>query len=141
MTLIRFYTDTDYEWVIETLKEGNLYDEVREDRKNLQNKILRDSESILVVEENNQIIGCVFIVEDWRNAFIRRLCVKEKYRKNWIGAMLMDKAENIIKNRWIKESSIFVRTENESLKEWYKKRSYTETSDFTFMYKKLDDHK
>lgn len=91
----------------------------------------------LIAEEDKKIIGCVFIVEDGWNGFIWRLCVKESYRKKGVGLLLMQKAEGIIKNRGIKEASLFADTKNNSLKEWYKKQDYIKTSDYTFMYKKL----
>lgn len=51
--------------------------------------------------------------------------------------MLMEKAEEIIKSRGIKESSLFVDTKNDSLQNWYKKQEYQKGKDWTFMYKKL----
>ena len=87
----------------------------------MKRKIERDPQSILVAVDKNKIIGCIFIVEDGWNDFIWRLCVKESYRKNGIGSMLMQKAEEIIKNISIKEASLFVDFKNNSLKKWYQK--------------------
>ena len=138
MVSIRRYKDSDYKDTKQTLKEGNLYDSVWENQKNLKRKIKRDPESILLAIHDNKIIGCVFIVEDGWNAFIWRLSVRKKYRRQGIGKMLMQKAEEIIKKRGIKESSIFVDTKNEHLKQWYKKQGYLKTSNYTFFYKKLN---
>ncbi len=141
MILIRHYKDSDYEDVKQTLQEGKLYDDVWENRQNLKRKIERDPESIILAIHDNNIVGCVFIVEDGWNAFIWRLSVREKYRKQGIGKALMQKAEEVIKMRGIKESSIFVDTKNDYLKQWYIKQGYLKTSDYTFMYKKLNDQK
>jgi ribosomal protein S18 acetylase RimI-like enzyme len=141
MTSIRYYNDNDYAEVKQVLQEGDLYDDVWEDRQNLKRKIKRDPQSILVAEDNKQIVGCVFIVEDGWNAFIWRLSIRKNHRKKGIGLLLMQKAEEIIKSRGIKESSLFVDTKKDSLKEWYQKQKYIKTSDFTFMYKKLKDRK
>ena len=138
MVLIRYYKDSDYKDVKQALKEGKLYDDIWENRKNLRRKIKRDPESIFLAINDNKIIGCVFIVEDGWNAFIWRLSVRKKYRRQGIGKMLMQKAEEIIKKRGIKESSIFVDTKNKRLKQWYKKQGYLKTSDYTFFYKKLN---
>jgi ribosomal protein S18 acetylase RimI-like enzyme len=137
MVSIRHYTDSDYEAVKQVLQEANLYDDVWEDRQNLKRKITRDPQSILLAEDGKQVIGCVFIVEDGWNAFIWRLAVRKDHRKKGIGTMLMKKAEDIIKARGIKESSIFVDTKNDPLKEWYQKQDYLKTADYTFLYKKL----
>jgi len=137
MAIIKFYKDSFYEDVKQILQESNLYDETWEARKNLKHKIKRDPQSILIAEEDNKIVGCVFIVEDGWNAFIWRLCVKKSCRKKGVGLLLMQKAEEIVKNRGIKEASLFVGSKNDSLKEWYQTQDYIKTSDWTFMYKKL----
>ena len=138
MAEIGFYKDKFYDDVKKILQECNLFDETWEARENLKRKITRDKESILIAEEGSKIVGCVFIVEDGWNAFIWRLCVKENYRKKGIGLLLMQKAEDIIKGRGIKEASIFVDAKNDSLKNWYQKQGYLKGRDWTFMYKKLD---
>ncbi len=138
MIAIGFYKDEFYEDVKQLLKEANLYDETWEARENLRWKIKRDPKSILIAKEKKTLIGCVFIVEDGWNGFIWRLCVKKDSRRKGIGLMLMQKAEKIIKNRGIKESSLFVDAKNNHLKNWYEKQNYTKTKDFTFMCKKLN---
>jgi len=137
MAEIGFYKDKFYDDVKKILQECNLFDETWEARENLKRKIVRDKESILIAEEDGEIVGCVFIVEDGWNAFIWRLCVKESYRKKGIGLLLMQKAEEIIKSRCIKESSIFVDIKNDSLQNWYQKQGYLKGGDWTFMYKKI----
>ena len=77
-------------------------------------------------------------MEDWRNAFIWRLTVKSEYRRQWIGKMLMKEAENIVRNRWIKEIWWFVAIKNKELQKRYKKQNYIKWSDFKFIYKKLN---
>ncbi len=139
MISIQYYKDSDYEEVKKTLQEGGLFDDVWEDRANLKRKIERDAESIILAVDDDKIIGCAFIVEDGWNGFIWRLVVREKYRKQGAGKMLMEKSEEIIKARGIKESSIFVSIKNDALKEWYERQGYQKTSDYTFMYKKLDN--
>jgi len=138
MFTIDFYKDELYKPIISILKEANLYDETWEARENLKRKIERDPKSILVAKDGDKIVGCVFIVEDGWNGFIWRLAVQTSHRKQGIGSALMRKAEEIIKSRGLKEASLFVNAGNEELKEWYQKQDYTGTSDWTFMYKKLD---
>ncbi|NTV41003.1 MAG: GNAT family N-acetyltransferase [Candidatus Moranbacteria bacterium] len=141
MISIQHYNDSDYDDIKNVLKDGDLFDEVWEDRQNLKRKVERDPESILLAISDNKIAGCVFIVEDGWNAFIWRLSVLKDFREQGIGKQLMKKAEEIIKTRGIKESSIFVRSKNDLLKDWYTKQDYLKTSDYTFMYKKLNDQK
>ena len=134
---IRFYNNNDYDDVKQVLKEADLFDDVWEAQDNLERKIKRDPESILVAEDDGQVIGCVFIVEDGWNAFVWRLAVRRDQRRKGVGLSLMQKVEEIIKSRGIKEVSLFVDTKNEHLKAWYEKQDYETTSDYTFMYKKI----
>ncbi len=138
MVSIRYYKDSDYEDVKLILKEGDLFDNTWESRENLKRKIKRDPQSILIAEDNKKVVGCVLIVEDGWNGFIWRLCVKKSNRKQGIGVLLMEKAEEIIKERGIKESSIFVDPKNQDLKDWYNKQKYEKGKDWTFMFKKLE---
>ncbi|MGV8162112.1 MAG: GNAT family N-acetyltransferase [Candidatus Nanoarchaeia archaeon] len=137
MIEIKYYNDSLYVELIKVLQECDLYTETWETRENLKRKIEKDSESILVAFDEEKVIGCVFIVEDGWNGFIWRLAVKEKYRRQGIGSMLLQKAEEIIKAREIKESSMFVDPKNEHLQNWYKKQNYLQGRNWTFMYKKL----
>ncbi len=80
----------------------------------------------------------MLVVEDGWNAFIWRLCVKESERKKGIGLLLMQKAEDIIRKRGIKEACLLVDPKNDRLNGWYKKQDYVQAGDWTFMYKRLD---
>lgn len=141
MISIQYYDDSHYDDIKNVLKDSDLFDEVWEDRQNLKRKVQRDPESILLAIFDNKIVGCVFIVEDGWNAFIWRLSVLKDYREQGVGKQLMQKAEEIIQKRGIKESSIFVSSKNDLLKDWYIKQGYSKTSDYTFMYKKLSNQK
>ena len=141
MIKIDFYKNEFYEEVKQLLQKTELYYESCDLKENLKCKISRDSQSILIAIDENQIVGCVFISEDGWSGFIWRLCVQESHRKEGIGSMLLKKAEEIIRNRGINEVSIFVDPKNDSLKNWYQKKDYTKDSDWTFMYKRFDAHK
>ena len=137
MIEITFYKDSFYEELKAILEESKMFDEVWEARESLKKKISRDPQSILVAVEDEKIIGCIFIVEDGRSAFLWRLCVRESSRKKGVGSLLLVKSEEIIKSRGIKEVSLFANPKNNSLLEWYKGKNYLESGDWKFMYKKL----
>ena len=141
MVNIDFYKNKFYDEVKRILQETELYYRPCDLKENLKRKIERDPQSILVAIDGNQIIGCVFISEDGWSGFIWRLCVQESHRKNGIGSMLLQKAEEIINNRGINEVSIFVDPKKDSLKNWYQKKDYTKDADWTFMYKRFNGRK
>lgn len=137
MVSIKFYKDDFYEDVRKLLEECKMYDDVWETRENLKRKIKMDPKSILVAEDKNRIVGCTFLIDGGWVAFIFRVCVSEDYRKHGIGSILLEKAEEIIKKRGIKEVDILVDPKKENLKSWYSKKDYLPASEWTFMYKKL----
>jgi ribosomal protein S18 acetylase RimI-like enzyme len=139
MVNIRFYKVSDYQEVKQVLQEADLFDETWEAPENLAKKIKKDKESILVAEFDGEVIGCVFIVEDGWTAAIWRLAVRKDQRRKGIGKQLMEKAEQIVRDRGLKEVSLLVNTNNQMLKTWYEKQDYEASpSDYTFMYKELN---
>ena len=54
-----------------------------------------------------------------------------------VGSLLLEKAEEILRKRGLKEVDILVDPKNDVLKSWYSKKNYLNASDWTFMYKKL----
>ena len=138
MIKIGFYKDSNYEEVKAILQEANLYDEAWESRENLKRKIKMDKESIIVAKDKDKIIGCTFIVDGGWTSFIFRVCVKESYRKQGIGSILLEKAEEILRKRGIKEVSILVDPKKESLNNWYKKKNYLDALSWNYMYKTLN---
>ena len=137
MTTYRNYTDAQYEELIILLQLCGLYDEPWETRENLKLKIEKDPESIILACDGEQIIGCVFVVVDGWIGMIWRLAVVESYRKQGIGNELMHRAERLIKERGVKEASLFVGSDKRNLQDWYQKNGYTKTTDYTFMYKEV----
>lgn len=136
MLEILFYVDSYYDDVVFILQEANLFDPVWESKESLHKKITRDSESILVAKLGDELVGCIFIMEDGWNAFLWRLAVKKSHRKEGIGRALMARAEDILKHRDVREISFFVDPKNDSLKDWYDKQGYQTGHDWTFMFKK-----
>ncbi len=138
MIEIRFYNNSDYDAVKQVLQEADLFDETWEAPENLARKIEKDKESILVAADGERVIGCVFIVEDGWTATIWRLAVRKDQRRQGIGKQLMEKAEEIVRARGLKEVALLVNTNNQTLKNWYTKQNYEASpSDYTFMYKEL----
>lgn len=60
---ITFYKSGDYKKLITHLQKCNMYDNIRESKKSIKRKIKKDSQSIIIIKEENKIIGCIFFVE------------------------------------------------------------------------------
>lgn len=137
MVKVRNYRDSDYEDLKRNLQDGNMFDPIWDTRENLQGKIEKNPDSIIVAEKDNMAIGNIFIVSDGWSSFLFRFAVRKEYRGNGIGKLLLEEAENRVRKNGDKEVSIFVEEKLESLKKYYEKQGYVSTKNYTCMFKKL----
>jgi len=136
---IRLYQDKDYNQVKEILQQGDHFDDVWDSQEHWDEKSRRDPESILIAENEDEIVGCLLIIRDkWTN-FLFRLAVKENYRGNGIGSKLMAAAEDQLRKNGEDEVAIFVNEDKKDLQEYYKKRGYIVGGKYRCMYKRLQE--
>ena len=99
---IRYYKQTDYKKLIDLYKLSDQFkfDEVTDSEEGITRKIEKDPESLLVAEENGQIVGSVSIIEDGRIGLLFRLIASpDNPNKDDILKALVEKSESILKNR------------------------------------------
>lgn len=133
----RLYVDADYEQVKIILQSGGNFDDVWDSRAHWKNKIEKDPESILVAENEKEIIGCILIIKDEWTCFLFRLAVKENYRNKGVGSLLIAKAEESLKKDGVDEIAIFVNEDDPKLQQYYEKRGYLRGGKYRCLYKKL----
>jgi hypothetical protein len=97
---VRSYKSSDYKALIDLYGKSDEFkvDKVTDSEANISRKIEKDPESLLVVEDNGQIVGSVSIIEDGRIALLFRL-VAVNTNKEDILKMLLAEAESILKKR------------------------------------------
>lgn len=123
---IRPYLEKDYEEVKNILVESDIFDSDMDKNEILKNKIKKDPNSILVAEEN-EIIGCIYIINDEWFGGVFRLAVKECHRGKDVGKQLLEKAEQYLKSKGHSQIMLFVNNKFDKLIEWYKKQGYKHT--------------
>ena len=134
---IRPYNDTDYEEVKNILKSGGHFDDVWDSRDHWKAKIEKEPASILVAEEEQNVIGCILIIRDHWTCFLFRLAVKDDYQNKGVGSFLIATAEKQLKNEGVDEVTIFVDESNLNLQKYYEKRGYLRGGSYRCLYKKL----
>src|SRR3989338_1520353 len=121
---LRNYTDSDFPQLEQLLKTCNIYNQTYDKRDIIKRKIGADPESVILLEENGKIIGCVFIIYDPWSSYIYRLCVIQEHQGKGLAAKLMDEAENRLKERGTNPVTIFIEEDNKDKLNFYLKRGY-----------------
>ena len=138
MINIRPYRNEDYEDLKLNLQEGGLFNVTIDDRETLRAKIQSNPESILVATIDNKVVGNVYIIQDPWSSFIFRLAVRKKFKERGVGAMLMGEAEELLREKGVKDVALFVRSNHNELINYYKKMGYTSMENLhQCMYKEL----
>ena len=99
--MIRTYTDEDYESLRKLYEHpdwfGGIFDEARDGRKRLADKVNSDPESLWLYERKGQLVGSISLVDDGRVAWFFRFVVKDN--DSVVAKELYDKAVSIFKAR------------------------------------------
>jgi ribosomal protein S18 acetylase RimI-like enzyme len=136
---IRNYSHQDYTQIVTILREADLFDEVWDSETNLKSLVANNPQFILVAEEDNIIIGNIFIVPYGKNvSYLFRLAVKKEFRKSGIGSALINRAEEVIKQEKSTEVGLYVDSGNINLQNFYKKRGFSiSQKTYYYMWKEL----
>jgi ribosomal protein S18 acetylase RimI-like enzyme len=87
-------------------------------------KVERDPDLFLVAEHEGRIIGSVMGGFDGRRGMVYHLAVEEIYRKNGIGARLMEELEHRMKEKGCVRTYLLVTKDNLEAIQFYEKRGW-----------------
>lgn len=96
---IRNSTPDDLLSIVALLKATNLYWEVADTPEAFFKKIQHDHESVLVLEENDTIIGAVFFIYDPWISFIWHLVIDPTYQGKGLAWLLVEEVEHRLRAR------------------------------------------
>ncbi len=107
--------------------EADLLDGVRIDEKSLKEMLSNSDSTLLKVENEKAIIGCVYLKKENNKLYLGMLTVMPTLQNNGIGKMLLLEAEN--QALLFGCSIIYMRviTDRIELIEWYIKQGYIST--------------
>ncbi len=134
---LRSYKPTEFDEVMQLLKDTNLYFEACDQRDSVNAKSIEDPESIVVAVIDDKIVGCTFIVtEPWCN-IIYHTAVHPEFQNDGIGNALLEYSENLIIERGGIQVAMYVMTENVNVVNGLVRKGYKAIPDVTCMYKEL----
>jgi ATP-dependent DNA helicase PIF1 len=119
---IRSYRDADYEQ-LKTLTEhsewyGGQFDEARDGRAKLKQKITQNPESILVFEQGKELLGTISLIDDGRVAMLFRFIVRDHDQQ--VAEALYQRATEILKSRGHNQVLVYSSPDNKHLDKRYK---------------------
>lgn len=116
---IEEYEDSDYDQVATILKEATLFHADLDTREGLKNKMTLNPGTIFVAKVSGIVVGCVYVVLDgWISTFYH-LAVKEGYRKQGIGALLVKTVEDKAKEFGAPAITATIRENHPHLEKFY----------------------
>lgn len=137
--MIRSYADNFYDELkllyLNVEWYGGVFDEARDRRERLAQKIADDPQAILVYERDGELLGTISIIEDGRVAWLYRFVVKDFDPE--ITKELYDAATKILKERGHSEVLVYTPVGDKDLDARYDSLGMTKGGDYTCFYKEL----
>lgn len=107
--------------------EANLLEGIRTTEKELTEIIQDQKNTILKFTENNEIIGCVLLIEKVNQLYLGMLTVSPELQNGGVGKKLMRQAEIHASALGLPKIVMTVISVREELISWYKRNGYVDT--------------
>jgi len=93
--------------------------------RDIDRKLARDGDNLLVLEEDNQLIGSVMVGYEGHRGWVNYLAVYPDHQRQGLGRLLMDEAERRLRDLGCAKVNLQVRASNETAREFYRQIGYT----------------
>jgi ribosomal protein S18 acetylase RimI-like enzyme len=123
---IRSYQPDDCELLIELWKGCGLVVPQNDPRKDIQRKVGEDHEMLLLGEIAGKIVASVMVGYEGHRGWINYLAVAPGHRKQGLGRMMMDAAEQLLLGKGCPKINLQIRSSNEEVKAFYNAIGYTQ---------------
>ncbi|MFE3847690.1 GNAT family N-acetyltransferase [Flavobacterium sp. LB3P45] len=107
--------------------EANILEGLRTNEKELRETIQNTKNTILKFTENQEIIGCVLLVEKEQKLYLGMLTVSPELQNSGIGKKLLQQAEIHASTLGLPKIIMTVISVREELIAWYKRNGYVDT--------------
>ena len=124
MTSIREGISEDQNSVISIWTECGLVRPQNNPVDDFQLALATPSSTVLLLAEDQEIIGAVMVGFDGHRGWFYYLGVKPQHQNAGMGRQLIDAAENWLEERGAPKSMLMVRSSNTGVIEFYKKLGY-----------------
>ena len=105
--------------------------------KDIQRKLVVQSDLFLVLEINNNVFGSVMAAYDGHRGVVNYLAIHPSYQKKGFGRIIMKYVETELSRRGCPKINLLVRLGNHIVSDFYNKLLYQEQSDVKVFGKRL----
>ena len=109
--------------------EANILEGLRTTEEELTETILNPKNTILKFAENDQIIGCVLLVQKEQQLYLGMLTVSPELQNSGVGKKLLQHAEIHAKDLGLPKIVMTVISVRDELIAWYKRNGYDDTGE------------
>ncbi|MFV8354095.1 GNAT family N-acetyltransferase [Flavobacterium sp. XS2P14] len=109
--------------------EANILEGLRTTEEELTETILNPKNTILKFAENDQIIGCVLLVQKEQQLYLGMLTVSPELQNSGVGKKLLQHAEIHAKDLGLPKIVMTVISVRNELIAWYKRNGYYDTGE------------
>jgi ribosomal protein S18 acetylase RimI-like enzyme len=92
--------------------------------RDIERKLARDAENLLVLEQQGRLIGSVMVGYEGHRGWINYLAVHPDHRRQGLGRLLMDEAERRLHDLGCPKVNLQVRNSNGAAREFYRQIGY-----------------
>ncbi|MHA1125887.1 MAG: GNAT family N-acetyltransferase [Candidatus Heimdallarchaeota archaeon] len=140
---IRFATPEDIHIVLElwSLVGLTTRSKGRDHPKNIAKQISHKNSWILVAEEEQQIIGAVFVTHDTRKGWINRLSTHPERTREGIASKLIEASEKTLLEQGIEVYCALIVEDNINSRNFFEKSGYSHYEGITYYSKRLSQDK
>lgn len=107
--------------------EANILEGLRTTEEELTETILNPKNTVLKFTDNNQIIGCVLLVEKEQQLYLGMLTVSPDLQNSGIGKKLLQQADLHAQSLGLPKIIMTVISVRDELIAWYKRNGYEDT--------------
>jgi len=105
--------------------------------RDIDRKLARDAENLLVIEKDGQLIGTVMVGYEGHRGWVNYLAVHPDHRRRGMGVVLMDEAEARLRHLGCAKVNLKVRASNQAAAEFYRRHGHA-VDDVVSMGKRLE---
>jgi ribosomal protein S18 acetylase RimI-like enzyme len=123
--LVRSYLPPDREGLVSLWAVCGLVRPWNDPYRDIDRKLARDPENLLVVEHDGEVVGSVMVGYEGHRGWVNYLAVHPDHRGRGLGRRLMERAEELLGRLGCAKVNLQVRSSNEEAIGFYRRIGYS----------------